>query len=517
LLSNRYWRRDSLPADGRFRATIDTELVFHRFSLRPGVPGQRVVEAAASVVKVNCASADEDHVDRAIRHFLFRVTEMSKFVRGLEWIDRVRCLRRRRMGLGGLDRRGGHQRGKPSRYRETANTVKAKHWSIIARVVFAAGGIAYICWMVNWTDRVQLPAGAVLASGQRLAEATWFPARAIAEGENGGQTRFELRVRGSDGQETPLVVTVDPSETAAEAPQFQPGIVTTLREAQGRWLILGLLIISVTFPIQTVRWSLLMRYRGLEVTLWKSFRLLMVGCFFNYCMPGTTGGDVVRAYYAARHSDRRADAVMSIIVDRICGLLGLVVLAGVMGLLMREEPLARSITKYIGASSVLIVSAAGIYFSPRLRRRLGFDWFLGLLPAKGFVASVDGALVAYRHHLVVILVAVLLSLCVHSAASLSAAMAGYALGMQVPIGLLLVVLPVVYFVGAIPISPQGIGVMEAVAMTMLLDPPATQANQILGMLLLMRLFQITYSMTGSLFLLKGDIHLHPEAYESSKG
>ena len=41
------------------------------------------------------------------------------------------------------------------------------------------------------------------------------------------------------------------------------------------------------------------------------------------------------------------------------------------------------------------------------------------------------------------------------------------------------------------------------------DPPATTANQIVGMLLLVRIYQILLCMFGALFLLKGDIHIHP--------
>jgi hypothetical protein len=51
--------------------------------------------------------------------------------------------------------------------------------------------------------------------------------------------------------------------------------------------------------------------------------------------------------------------------------------------------------------------------------------------------------------------------------------------------------------------------MEGLAMAMLLKPPIATPNQIVGMLLMFRLYQMAYSLLGSLFLLKGDIHLHP--------
>ena len=51
----------------------------------------------------------------------------------------------------------------------------------------------------------------------------------------------------------------------------------------------------------------------------------------NVELPGSTGGDVVKAWYAARQApSRRTAAVMSVIVDRIVGLLALIMLGGVM-------------------------------------------------------------------------------------------------------------------------------------------------------------------------------------------
>ena len=41
----------------------------------------------------------------------------------------------------------------------------------------------------------------------------------------------------------------------------------------------------------------------------------MVGAFYNAFMPGTTGGDLVKAYYAAKHApERRTRAVISVLV-----------------------------------------------------------------------------------------------------------------------------------------------------------------------------------------------------------
>ena len=290
----------------------------------------------------------------------------------------------------------------------------------------------------------------------------------------------------------------------------QPGIVKLLGGADMSLLAAGLAMVVLIYPMQTCRWWLLMRCRGLDVSLYKSFRLLMVGAFFNLCMPGMTGGDVVKAYYAARNSGRRADAVMSVVFDRISGLLGLVLLAGVAGLFMLGHPVARQITAYIwlGAAALTVVSV--VYFSHRLRRLLRLEKLLTKLPGGGVLTAIDQAAVAYGRHKRHVLAAVLVSVPVHLLLAMATAAAGYALGMDVDVApprLMLTVVPVLCMAGALPLTYQGLGVMEGVGRVLI---QGVSFNQIVGMLMMLRLFQVVCSLGGSLFLLRGDIHLHPE-------
>jgi uncharacterized protein (TIRG00374 family) len=287
------------------------------------------------------------------------------------------------------------------------------------------------------------------------------------------------------------------------------GILTNLRNANVKLLIAGLLLLAPVYPIQSVRWWLLMRSRGMQVSLRRAFRLVMVGCFFNYCMPGTTGGDVIKAYYAAKGSDRRADAVMSVIFDRITGLLGLVLLAGTVGLFMLDHPVARGVTMYIWLGALAIVLISAVYFSKRLRSSSGLEKLLAKLPDGGLAATIDAAAVAYRDRKRAVLMAMFISVPVHVLTSSSIALAGYALGIdpvENTIGLMLTVIPVISLAGAVPLTYQGLGVMEGIGGVLI---KTSTLNPIVGMLMMARLFQILYSLIGSLFLLRGDIELHP--------
>jgi uncharacterized protein (TIRG00374 family) len=253
------------------------------------------------------------------------------------------------------------------------------------------------------------------------------------------------------------------------------------------------------------------------VSLSNAFRLSMVGCFFNYCMPGSTGGDLVKAYYAAKGAAHRPDAVMTVIIDRVVGLLGLIVLAGIAGCFVDDPRVSQVITLvWIMMAVVVVISA--FYFSRNLRQWTGLDHLLGKVLKPGtIVGKIEQAASAYANHKGVVTVSIAMSLVVHMLIAVSGAMAGYALGIETPLTLMLAVIPILILVAAVPISYQGFGFMEVLAIRLLATPGMANANQIVVMLLLIRLFQVFYSLWGSVYVLRGDIRIHPEMTDETAG
>jgi glycosyltransferase 2 family protein len=80
-----------------------------------------------------------------------------------------------------------------------------------------------------------------------------------------------------------------------------------------------------------VRWYLLVRAQDLPFTLTSALRLGMVGYFFNTLLPGSVGGDLVKAVGIARGQQRRTVAVATVLIDRAIGLWALVWLVALLG------------------------------------------------------------------------------------------------------------------------------------------------------------------------------------------
>lgn len=376
-----------------------------------------------------------------------------------------------------------------------------KYLSLLIRLILAAAGVAFICWSLTWHDSVALPAGYTTANLHVGKKPLICPVVS--------QNAHTLTVKTPSGKQ--ITVRRSALGSLAGDPRLRPGIFTTLAGANVKLLLLGLLLAGIIFPMQTLRWLILLRSRQLPVTYRKALRLTMVGQFFNFCMPGTTGGDVMKAYYAAKNSGQRGTAVISVLFDRIAGLLGMILLAGILGLTMLHKPMIRDLTILVWSAFALLCTTAAIYFSARIRRALWLDRLIQLLPPDGIMQRLDQAAVAFRDQPHAVLLAVLISLPIQVCFMSATGLAGHALGMGQSLWVLITVLPVVFVAGSVPLTYQGLGIMEGLALALLVSPNLATANQVVGMLLLFRLFMVCYALLGSLVLLRGDIHLFPEA------
>jgi uncharacterized membrane protein YbhN (UPF0104 family) len=98
-----------------------------------------------------------------------------------------------------------------------------------------------------------------------------------------------------------------------------------------RLLVLGIIIFQFSLLITYVRWYTLVKVIEPRFTLRSTMLLGFIGYVFNLVIPGAVGGDFIKAAYLVRMHVRKTQAVASMVIDRIVGLLGLFVLAAVAG------------------------------------------------------------------------------------------------------------------------------------------------------------------------------------------
>jgi len=297
--------------------------------------------------------------------------------------------------------------------------------------------------------------------------------------------------------------------------RVQVGVRHLLATANHWYLIAALAIFPLTFIITSFRWHELLKALDIYLTPGRSFVLYMVGAFYNTFMLGSVGGDVLKMYYVAKQTHHRTRAVMSVAVDRIVGLLALIILGGTMAAYAALHLGIRQ-AGGVAVGSALLVVAAGIgltlFYNPRLHRISGLDWLLKRLPMQQRVAQAVEAMHLYGKRPGLAAGAVLVSFPVHVVVILSAWLAGTAFQLHIPGPYYWTVVPVTVLVGSIPISPQGAGVMEYFAIW-LLAPIGCTVAQAVALTMSIRLVQMFWNLSGGIFVMRGGYHVPTPAQE----
>ena len=121
-------------------------------------------------------------------------------------------------------------------------------------------------------------------------------------------------------------------------------------------LALALAASLANIPLEALRWHILLRAQGIDLRLRRTMGVFASSVFFANLLPGAAGGDLIRGVYVYKAArGRRAAAMLSILIDRLIGLVAFVLL----GLAaMSTRPIGRGPLEF----PVLALSALFIAF-----------------------------------------------------------------------------------------------------------------------------------------------------------
>ena len=244
---------------------------------------------------------------------------------------------------------------------------------------------------------------------------------------------------------------------------WHPGMPRAFREMDTSLLLLaeGLFLLS-NLTIVT-RWWRLLANAGCPTSWWNALRLTFLGLFFNNVMPGATGGDLVKGVAVARENPGRgAEALVTVLVDRIFGMLALALLALVVILAWPHESFE---TLRKGLLVGLGICAVGgvLYSSKSFRKKVGLSALVSRLPIGDKLRSLDRAALLYLKQPGALAVAALFSVLNHVLVTLGVYVLGLALGVpESHVSMLnyFVIVPVANLISALPLAPGGWGVGE---------------------------------------------------------
>ena len=233
-------------------------------------------------------------------------------------------------------------------------------------------------------------------------------------------------------------------------------VVAALRDI--RSIDLGyLLLLSIALIfVSVMKWRAFLERLGIQASIPHLFRLYLVGYFVNLIMPSSLGGDVVRSIYVGNKADK-VRAVSATLLERYTGLLAMVFMSLIAVLFAPQVTTqVRTLTFLVGfgtlALTVALLTGQLLRLSALLRVPAKIHLKLERLQEGLHWGLSDRGL---------LIKAAVLSISFHLLTIVNTAAVGHAVGWEtIPWGDLLVVVPLILLVGAIPISPQGLGIQE---------------------------------------------------------
>ena len=239
------------------------------------------------------------------------------------------------------------------------------------------------------------------------------------------------------------------------------------RNASVVWITVALGVYAVSFVAATWRWRLLLGAQHVWLPRRALFGSYLVAAFFNNFLPSNIGGDVVRIRDTAQPAGSKTLATTVVLVDRILGLMGLVLVAALGATLaatVRGQAPSPIWPSWLWAGFLVGVAA----IAPAILAPAGFGRLLQPLTIMhptwvgDRIATLTGALARFRE------CPGLLARCFTGAVAVQALLVVYylavvyALHIPVTIWDLAVIVPVSFVAQLVPISVNGFGVRELV-------------------------------------------------------
>lgn len=224
------------------------------------------------------------------------------------------------------------------------------------------------------------------------------------------------------------------------------------------WRLLagGFVCVAAGVVVSCWKWRVILRVDDLDCPLSTLVRYYLIGTFFNNFLPTSIGGDAVRAYYVARKFGRPSVGVSSILFERLSGLIVLVLFP-----VVAFYPSALSFPESVqgmlyGGMVGLVLLTAGVALSPAGKK------LMRALPSRvrTTLEGVAGSLGRYLSDPRSLMLVVFCSLLFNGLMILAAWHVAAALGLDLRMIDLMVVVPLVVLLTLIPFSLNGLGIRE---------------------------------------------------------
>ncbi|CAB4242473.1 putative Uncharacterized conserved membrane protein [Methylacidimicrobium sp. AP8] len=245
------------------------------------------------------------------------------------------------------------------------------------------------------------------------------------------------------------------------------GIGEAFHGSEPAWILAAILLAGAQVTFVSLRWQALLGAQEIVLSLGETLRLTLIGHFFSAFLPGSTGGDLARIYYAVRAAPRqKAAASFSVVCDRLVGVIILLLIGCAFspvlyyGVYSRNFLIRKVLLLFLLVAVGILLFSLLAWLLPWLLRRRSFRLWEKHAPLHRLLEELSHVLRRFAAARWTAGRAALFALCGHIATFALAWCTAIALHLPVPFWILAAVLAVVSVLDAIPISISGLGVRE---------------------------------------------------------
>jgi glycosyltransferase 2 family protein len=230
-------------------------------------------------------------------------------------------------------------------------------------------------------------------------------------------------------------------------------LLDRLRNIDLRYLLVALLLLLAQIGISSLKWRLILRSDGIRMHLPFLIKTYMIGNFLSLFLPTSFGGDIYRVLAVRGVNRDLAKSTSSVLFDRLSGVFALVSIGMLAYLALPDQPYEPVVivAYVIGVAGFLIVSS---------------DTAIGIINASKVslikkIGKILASFANYRRDRRSLALIVLLSFMFQLNVVFVNKAYTLALGLDVPLSVLLVIIPLIYLTEILPISINGLGVRES--------------------------------------------------------
>lgn len=269
---------------------------------------------------------------------------------------------------------------------------------------------------------------------------------------------------------------------------------------------ISLLFMGSTLILGVVRWRFALRAQELNVEWSRTFQVSFVAHFFNSVLLGSNGGDLIKAWYAARDSQhKKTEAVLTVFVDRLIGLWAMLLFACTMmflnGKLLAGSVWIRSISVFVVIMTLLgSVVLAMAFWGGLTRQWAGARIWLRKFPKGQTIEHALDSCRMFGRSRYFVAKSLAVSMVLNAACVGQFVVLAQGMGITVPATVMFVAVPIVICISALPIAPNGLGLRENIFVQMFaaINVDSTDA---LSLSLLAYAGSLSWSLVGGLIYL----------------